>query len=233
MTNVNYEKMSIIAKAISHPERAQIVELLSSEHFNVTEIMKMVGISQPKVSGHLSYLKSANIVESTRTGKEIIYSIVPETLEYLSSWIDNLAGLKKIKNYYEHQSSKNHMEADFSNARCCYDHLAGKIGVWLLQEFLRRSWLKVDSKEKPTFAITEAGITGLRSIGVTIPVKKKNGRIFAYGCRDVSERKLHLGGSLGSAIFKDLVSKNIVVKTDGTRALKVISPIEEWFEITT
>ena len=52
--------------------------------------------------------------------------------------------------------------------------------------------------------------------------------MFAYGCKDVSERELHLGGALGYAIFKDLVSKGIVIKSEGTRILTVNRPIEEW-----
>jgi hypothetical protein len=59
-------------------------------------------------------------------------------------------------------------------------------------------------------------------------LEKKSGRMFAYGCRDVSERELHLGGALGYAILKDLVSKGIVIKSEGTRILTVNRPIEEW-----
>ncbi|MCL4341850.1 MAG: metalloregulator ArsR/SmtB family transcription factor, partial [Candidatus Thermoplasmatota archaeon] len=227
MSKVDFERLSNISKALSHPERSQIVELLSADHCNVTEIVRKTGISQPKVSGHLSNLQSVGMVESVRSGKEIIYSIVPETLENLSAWIDSLAGRKSKENYTEHEDHYL-VQTDFSFARCCYDHLAGKMGVWLLKELLRRSWLKVENSEKPTYKITDAGIEGLHNIGVKIPLEKKNGRMFAYGCRDVSERKLHLGGSLGYAIFKDLVSKGILTKSEGTRILTVNSPVKEW-----
>ena len=227
MNKIDFEHLSNISRAISHPERSQIVELLSAQHCNVTEIVRKTGISQPKVSGHLSKLQSAGIVESVRTGKEIIYSIVPETLENLAAWIDSLAGLKNKESYTEHED--HHLvERDFSFARCCYDHLAGKMGVWLLRELLNRSWLKIKNSEKPTYQITETGIESLHNIGVKIPLEKKSGRMFAYGCRDVSERELHLGGALGYAIFKDLVSKGIVIKSEGTRILTVNRPIEEW-----
>ncbi len=228
MNKIDSERLSTISKAISHPERARIVELLSANHCNVTEIVRKTGISQPKVSGHLSNLQSAGIVESVRSGKEIIYSIVPETLENLSGWIESLADLKNKESYTEHEDH-DLVERDFSFARCCYDHLAGKMGVWLLRELLSRSWLKVENIEKPTYQITEIGIAGLHNLGVKIPVEKKSGRMLAYGCRDVSERELHLGGSLGNAIFKDLVSKGIVIKSEGTRILIVNRPVEEWF----
>ena len=124
MNKIDFEHLSNISRAISHPERSQIVELLSADHCNVTEIVRKTGISQPKVSGHLSKLQSAGIVESVRSGKEIIYSIVPETLENLAAWIDGLAGLKNKESYTERED--HHLvERDFSFARCCYDHLAG------------------------------------------------------------------------------------------------------------
>lgn len=229
MKNIDIEKISAISKAISHPERSRIVELLSKDHCNVTEIIKKTGISQPKVSMHLSKLQSVGIVDSVRSGKEVVYSIVPETLENLSAWIDGLAGLKNTENYPVHESNDHSIEGDFSFARCCYDHLAGKMGVWLLQELLSKSWLKIKNSEKPTYQITDTGIAGLQTLDVKIPVDKKSGRIFAYGCMDVSERKLHLGGSLGYAIFMNLISTGIIMKSDGTRVLTVNRPIEEWF----
>jgi len=229
MKKIDYEQISAISRAISHPEKIKIVELLSTDHCNVTEIVRKTRLSQPKVSGYLSNLKSMGIVDSLRSGREIIYSIVPETLEVLSSWIDSLAGLKHNVYYEGHHKNEKFTDGDFSFARCCYDHLAGKVGVWLLQELLDRSWLMIKDREKPTYQITEAGIIGLQTLGVKIPVEKKSGRIFAYGCKDVSERKLHLGGSLGYAVFKVLISKGIVEKFEGTRILAVRSPLEEWF----
>ncbi|MHB8561662.1 MAG: ArsR/SmtB family transcription factor [Thermoplasmataceae archaeon] len=229
MKNISVEQISAISKAISHPERTHIVELLCVKQCNVTEIVNKTGIAQPKVSGHLSRLQSAGIVDSMRIGKEIVYSVIPERLETLSSWIENLSGMRNRDTSVD----KNHKELpykpDFSNARCCYDHLAGKAGVWLLEELLKRSWIMPENMEKPTFRLTDVGISGFQNLGIEIPIVKKYGRMFAYGCVDVSERQFHLGGSLGYVIFKDMLFKGIISKTPGNRTLIINRPIEEWF----
>ncbi|MHB1440380.1 MAG: ArsR/SmtB family transcription factor [Cuniculiplasma sp.] len=229
MKNISFEQISVISKAISHPERAHIVELLCVKPSNVTEIVSMTGIAQPKVSGHLSRLQSAGIVDSMRMGKEIVYSIIPERLETLSSWIENLSGTRNRDTSVDKNRKGLQYKPDFSNARCCYDHLAGKEGVWLLEELLKRSWIMPENMEKPTFRLTDMGINCLQDLGIEIPIIRKYGRVFAYGCVDVSERQFHLGGSLGYVIFKDLLFKGIISKTPGTRILIINRPIEEWF----
>ncbi len=229
MKNISFEQISVISKAISHPERAHIVELLCVKPSNVTEIVSMTGIAQPKVSGHLSRLQSAGIVDSMRMGKEIVYSIIPERLETLSSWIENLSGMRNRDTSVDKNRKGLQYKPDFSNARCCYDHLAGKEGVWLLEELLKRSWIMPENMEKPTFRLTDMGISCLQDLGIEIPIIRKYGRVFAYGCVDVSERQFHLGGSLGYVIFKDLLFKGIISKTPGTRILIINRPIEEWF----
>ena len=227
MKKISSADISRITKAIAHPERASIIEILSEEKCNVTGIVKKTGIAQPKVSMHLSRLQDAGIVDSFRSGKEITYSIVPEAMEDLSSWAEELAG-KGNSNHIDPVAE--HLSQDsFSYARCCYDHLAGKTGVYLLEELIRRNWIRIENSEKPTYSLTEPGEESLRNMGVDIPLKRRGGRIFAYGCKDVSERKLHLGGSLGHAIFQDMIRKGTIQRSPGTRSLKVNSTVDEWF----
>ena len=228
MKNISTGHISSVIRIISNPERLAIIEILAEGRCNVTGIVKKTGIVQPKVSTHLSILQNAGIVDSFRSGKEIIYSIVPEVMESLLSWAEELSG-KMNRSLNEEINIIVPSSDSFSYARCCYDHLAGKVGVYLLEELLRRGWIAVENIDKPTFQLTDLGEDSLRNLGVNIPVKKKHGRIFAYGCRDVSERKLHLGGSLGHAIFQDMIVKGIIQRSSGTRSLMVNSTVDEWF----
>ena len=228
MKNISAEHISSVIRAISNPERLAIIDILAGGRSNVTGIVKKTGIAQPKVSTYLSMLQNAGIVDSFRSGKEIIYSIVPEAMESLLSWAEDLSG-KMNRSLHGEMNVIVPSSDSFSYARCCYDHLAGKIGVYLLEELLRRGWIAVENSDKPTFLLTNLGEDSLKNLGVNIPVKKKHGRIFAYGCRDVSERKLHLGGSLGHAIFQDMIVKGIIQRSPGTRSLRVNSTVDEWF----
>ncbi len=62
-------------KAISDPNRVKIMELLKDKELNVSEICNHFDMQQPSVSHHLSVLKNAAIVSSTKRGKEVYYHL--------------------------------------------------------------------------------------------------------------------------------------------------------------
>ncbi len=62
-------------KAISDQNRVKIMELLKDKELNVSEICAHFDMQQPSVSHHLSVLKNANIVSSTKRGKEVYYHL--------------------------------------------------------------------------------------------------------------------------------------------------------------
>ena len=76
--------------------------------------------------------------------------------------------------------------------------------------------------------MTDNGAIELERLGISIRFYELGRRIFAYGCRDVSERDYHLGGFLGAVILKDMIKKKIVSAIPQTRTLKVNGTIEGW-----
>lgn len=63
-------------RAISHPTRIAIMELLSNGNkLNVTDIYKALKIEQATVSHHLSILKNNGVLVSQREGKKNYYAI--------------------------------------------------------------------------------------------------------------------------------------------------------------
>lgn len=218
-----------IAKVLSNPKRAAIIEILAEGAQNVSSLVLKTRMSQPEVSLHLSALLSAGMVESRRTGKVVNYALIPEPLERYSNWLEQLSSARSIKTTSKFQDDGLKETPDFSLARTCYDHLAGRYGVELLETLLGKSWLMVEDPSKPTYKLTDLGIVGMERLGITIPLYKSQGRIFAFGCRDVSEKKLHLGGLLGALILRDMIRRKIVAVISGTRILRVHGTIIEWF----
>lgn len=71
-------------KAISHPHRLCIIKGLMENSCNVTKIQECLQLPQSTVSQHLARLKAAGIVEGTRNGLEICYSVVdPDVREIM------------------------------------------------------------------------------------------------------------------------------------------------------
>lgn len=62
-------------KALAHPLRIRILELLADGDKNVNEIQSLVGSEGSAVSQQLTVLRAKNIVTGTKNGNRVIYSL--------------------------------------------------------------------------------------------------------------------------------------------------------------
>ena len=62
-------------RALGHPLRMGIVEMLADKPRCVHELVEALGADQPLVSQHLRVLRSARVLRTERRGKEILYSL--------------------------------------------------------------------------------------------------------------------------------------------------------------
>jgi DNA-binding transcriptional ArsR family regulator len=75
------EQLASRLKAIAHPVRIAIIEMLSNDsRLSVTEIYQLLDIEQAAASHHLNIMKNKGILESKREGKKIFYSLQNESL---------------------------------------------------------------------------------------------------------------------------------------------------------
>lgn len=70
------EKMAETLKAVAHPIRLQIVNILMSGERSVGELVKKLGTKQSLTSQQLSILKSRGVLKSRRNGNVVYYSVV-------------------------------------------------------------------------------------------------------------------------------------------------------------
>lgn len=80
-------------KALSHPLRIRILELLSEGDKSVNEIQNTLKSEGSAVSQQLSVLRSKNIVYGTKDGKRVVYSLrdpsIIKLLEVAKELFDN------------------------------------------------------------------------------------------------------------------------------------------------
>ena len=69
------EKMAETLKAIAHPVRLQIVNILMSGERSVGELVRTLGTKQSLTSQQLSILKSRGVLKSRRNGNVVYYSL--------------------------------------------------------------------------------------------------------------------------------------------------------------
>jgi ArsR family transcriptional regulator len=71
-------------KALAHPVRIHILELLRTGELSVTELQEKLEIEPSSVSQQLAVLRNKNIVESRKAGTSVYYTVRdPEIFELL------------------------------------------------------------------------------------------------------------------------------------------------------
>ena len=75
MQELAYKIKADFLKALAHPVRLQIIELLKDGERNVGSIMKVLSIQQSSLSRHLTVLREAGILKSRQQGTVIYYNI--------------------------------------------------------------------------------------------------------------------------------------------------------------
>ncbi len=80
---LDIEKLEAAAsklRAIAHPMRIAVIDLLHERELSVTEIYERLSIEQASASHHLNILKNKGVLASRRRGKKIFYSLKNQTL---------------------------------------------------------------------------------------------------------------------------------------------------------
>ncbi len=82
-TKAHFEAKAKIIKAMGHPTRLFIVDVLSHKEHCVCKLTEMIGADASTVSKHLSILKAAGIVADEKRGLQVWYSLkVPCILNF-------------------------------------------------------------------------------------------------------------------------------------------------------
>lgn len=90
-----YQELSRVTHAISNPKRMELIDVLSQRTHSVEQLSKEISMSIASTSRHLQVLKSAKLVDSTRNGNFIFYSVTDDSVLQLLSTVKDL-GYRKI-----------------------------------------------------------------------------------------------------------------------------------------
>ena len=79
-------------KALADPIRREILNMLKAGRMSAGEITDHFPVTGASISRHLSVLKDADLIEDTRDGKFIFYTLNASVLEEIMLWITDLKG---------------------------------------------------------------------------------------------------------------------------------------------
>jgi hypothetical protein len=180
-----------------------------------TELAVVAGVSPSTASVHLNQLKTAHLVNVLPRGKYRYYFLeepdVAQALEALAVLVGGCAG--KFA-----PSTPSHLR----DARTCYDHIAGRLGVLLHNRFKALGWLLGGEKDgKAVYDLTPEGKKAFEALGIDLAASRSLRRRFAYACLDWSERQPHIGGALGAALLNTALKRKWVIQEVDGRALTI------------
>ncbi|MFC5805226.1 ArsR/SmtB family transcription factor [Streptomyces formicae] len=76
-----------IWSALVDPHRRAVLDLLRDRDRAVSELVEVLGQSQPNVSKHLRVLRDAGLVRVTKQAQQRIYAIEPGPIAELDAWL--------------------------------------------------------------------------------------------------------------------------------------------------
>jgi hypothetical protein len=173
-----------------------------------TELAVVGEVNPSTASVHLARLKSEGLVRVLVQGKHRYYSLEGPKVARLLESLSVLAG-------GERPTFEPNTPHRLRAARTCYDHIAGTLGVALHDRLEAAAWLS------PSYGLTPAGVRAFETLGVDIEETRAMRRRFAFPCLDWSERRSHLGGSLGASLLNLLLRKKWLTQELDSRALQV------------
>jgi DNA-binding transcriptional ArsR family regulator len=216
MTNCADLTVSRIAAAIGETARIRMLySLMNGGARTSTELAAVAGVSGSTASAHLSQLRGAHLVKVFPRGKYRYYCLeepgVADALEALSVLAGGVVGDFAPK-------TPSHLR----DARTCYDHMAGRLGVLLHNRFQALGWLSEGRENgKHAYDLTSEGAAAFEALGIDLRTTRSLRRRFAYACLDWSERQPHIGGALGAALLKTALKRKWVIQELDGRALTV------------
>jgi hypothetical protein len=120
-----------------------------------------------------------------------------------------------------------------SEARTCYDHLAGRRGVELRDRLLATGALMaIDDRDH---VLTDSGRDLVAALGLEPVRLERSRRVFARSCVDWTLRRPHLAGALPAAITERFLALGWLARA-GDRSLRVHTDydlhLNEWLLAT-
>jgi DNA-binding transcriptional ArsR family regulator len=202
-------RLLAVTQALADPLRLAVLHHLMGGPASVSELMTAIGVEQSRLSNHLALLRERGLVRTTRQGRHVIYELHDPTVARL---VESLGQIGR-------PPTRTIRSVPIARARTCYDHLAGRLGVAVMDALADRDLVSV----RRGVALTDAGERWLHDLGVDVGALRAGSRPLVRTCLDWTERRPHLAGAAGAALCTRLTDNGWVERTTG-RAVRVTGP---------
>lgn len=186
----------MVAALVGDPARANMLTaLLSGRALTATELAQEAGVTPQTASSHLAKLEGGGLIDPEKQGRHRYYRLAdPDVADVL----EKLAGLAARTGHMRVRTGPK--EPELRRARICYDHLAGDLGVQMLDSMTRQ---KLVRRRKQEIVLTDDGERFLaKHLRISTEMLAHPRRPVCKACLDWSARRHHLAGTLGAQLMK-------------------------------
>src|SRR2546426_4478226 len=156
------------------------------------ELAARAGVSAQTASNHLANLIAGRIRRVEQQGRGRSYRLADAEVGHALEALAVVAPLlpRRVETDGIDGAAKRLKEA-----RMCYSHLAGRLGVALADALVAERWLEDDGRG---YRVTTKGERALRALG--IEANGRRAQVPARRCLDWTERRPHVAGPVGTAL---------------------------------
>ncbi|WP_314650299.1 winged helix-turn-helix domain-containing protein [uncultured Microbacterium sp.] len=209
--------VSRLGAALSNPARvAMCLALLDGRAWTAGELARTAGVARSTASEHLTTLLEVGLITMRSQGRHAYISLASPDAAHLIEAATAYAGTPAPVTSLHAAAQRD----DLAHARTCYDHLAGVLGVALLDALTTGGHLS-DSLE-----VTASGRMLFERVTGAAALEQRGRRPLVRTCLDWTERRPHLSGHLGAELLRASTRNGWVVPRAHTRAVSVTA--EGW-----
>ena len=214
-----------IGALLGDPTRINILSaLMGGQALTAGELAREAGVTPQTASSHLSRLVDGELLRQRKQGRCVYYALAGHEVAELMEVLDGLAiraGLQRTR--------PGPRDAAMRRARVCYDHLAGELGVAMLEGLTARG---VIADRDGALSLTDPGEDFVRRFGLAPEDLRAGRRPLCKACLDWSERRSHMAGALGKALLDRIYALGWARRVEGGRTVSFTAPGLAAFERT-
>ena len=208
--------IGFVARLLGDPTRAAMcLSLVGGEARPAGELAARAGVSAQTASNHLARLIAGRILRVEQQGRWRYYRLAGAEVGHA---VEALAVLAPSMPHPSAGNGLNGAGDRLAEARTCYGHLAGRLGVMLADALIAQRWLEEDGR---CYRVSSAGRQALGALG--IEVRDRANQPAARRCLDWTERRPHVAGPVGTALASLALERGWVRRVRGSRAV-VVTP---------
>jgi hypothetical protein len=192
-----------------------LLNLLGGRALPAGELALAANVTPQTASGHLRKLSEARLIQMESQGRHRYYRLAgAEVADALEALLVLLPGSKK-----QTTTTRPHA-GTLAYARTCYSHLAGWLGVRIADALQANDF--ISQRDDKAFVVTDAGRRWFETIGIPVAMRSAGAASRdARQCLDWTERRPHLAGKLGVALYRRLLDLGWLSPISHTRTVRV------------